>query len=99
MAVKKLARHVASGQSLIERLVGVAINSLADESLGTIVGSGQLNDAKFADFSARLGQLKPLRSIVDALDESERWSQLNLLIGFASAIPALAALWGMARRR
>jgi hypothetical protein len=78
IAVKRLARQVAQN-TLIERLVGGAVDALADYSIGAVAGSGILNGEECHKLSVALRTMPPLESLAHGVDTVERWYLLDSL--------------------
>ncbi|MEX0715463.1 MAG: hypothetical protein WD066_02705 [Planctomycetaceae bacterium] len=77
LAAHRLGRQVAQGWSLIEQLVGIAIESIAGEGDLALARHGGLTAAQAADYLARLDRLPPRRPMIEAVDYGERLTYLS----------------------
>ena len=75
--IRQLARKVGSGATLIERLVGVAMDALGTRALATVVASGKLTEAQCRQARASLDALGPMPQMLEGMDVGERWTQLD----------------------
>jgi hypothetical protein len=80
VAVKRLGRHSSMGPTLIEKLVGAAINHVADDALGTVVGPGRLTEAQCVLLQQSLGQLPAPGRMEDAIAIEEKWLLLDMVL-------------------
>jgi internalin A len=93
---RKLARQVGSGATLIERLVGVAMDTLATQALAAVAASGKLSEAQSQAALAALDALPPPPTVVECVDIGERWNALDAIqwiaLGDHDAVTAVSIL-------
>ena len=82
-AMHRIARHVSKGFSLIEALVGVAIDTIASQAEMQILSSPHLTDQELKQFQKDLNSLTPLPPIWEKLNEGERFSGLDAVTSLA----------------
>ena len=92
----RLARHVSQGPTLIERLVGIAIESIALDGDLTIAGSDRLSSKQTLAFRKRLESLPPLPRIVEAVDTTERFMFLDAISHLARGSTGVTEMMGVA---
>ncbi|MCL2639611.1 MAG: hypothetical protein FWD53_02080 [Phycisphaerales bacterium] len=80
IAAKRLARHVGSGATLIERLIGIASNAQVNITIGGAVGSGTWNPEQCGKLGAAIRELPPISTPADAIDTCERWCILDTVV-------------------
>jgi len=80
LAAHRLARLVAQGPTLIERLVGIAMEGVACEGTFGMVRSGKLSAVQARRCLADLQALKPMPDVVEALDSCERLFMLDIVM-------------------
>ncbi|MEX1097541.1 MAG: hypothetical protein WED34_15960 [Planctomycetales bacterium] len=83
LACHRLARHIASGPMLIDRLVGIAIDSIACTADAALAHHDGLSAKQAIAYRARLAELPPPASMADAMDRTERYQYLDLVVYFA----------------
>lgn len=76
----RLARHVASGNSVIEHLVGIAIERFADEATIAILKSGKLTARQLARLDESLDSLPPMPSCAEKINNFERLALIDAVI-------------------
>lgn len=74
---RRLARHVASGHSLIEWLVGTAIERFANEATFAILQSGKLTTKQLARLAKDLDGSGPLQSCAEKINNYERLALID----------------------
>jgi len=89
LACHRLGRHVGSGGTLIEGLVGIAIDHIASGTDLIFLAHAKGNPQQLRDCLRDLQQLPPLPSMVETVNLTERFVLLDLLTrierhGFAS---------------
>ena len=102
LTVHRLGRHIGRGQCLIERLVGIALESIAIEADLTWLAVVQPNTRRIARIRRQLAGLPEAGTMADAIDTCERTMfvdsvilmtrnqlDLGLLGGNEEAIPKL----------
>src|SRR5262245_38238195 len=77
LACHRLARLMARGASLIEMLVGVAIDRLTSEAELTFLDHGKLTSKQVQDCLRDLQKLPPMPLVADKLDLTERFFYLD----------------------
>ncbi len=90
-SVKNFAHHLSSQPTLFENLVGVAINNLADQTIGAVAGSGKLSAQEAASLADMLRLLPPMQEITVSVDVFERWSFLDTIAQMAQGEPDTVA--------
>lgn len=79
MAVRKVARHIAQGSTLVELLVGMSMDDLASENERVAATSGQVSAEQLRRYAAELAALPPLPSAMKVVDRGERFILLDTL--------------------
>lgn len=70
--VRRLAREVGSGATLLERLVGVAVDdSIANQTVGLTAANGLLMESQCRAILGSLNGLAALPSLADGIDVGE----------------------------
>ncbi len=87
MTIHRLGRHVAEGSTLIERLVGVALEGVACGGDRIVAQSGQLMTAQALKFRAQLEELPPVPRMADAINLAERYLMLDACVHLARQTP------------
>ena len=77
LAIHRLGRLLTHGASLIELLVGVAIESIAHQTDLTLLEQGRLTAKQISAYRAELEKLQPLGSLADKIGFSERLEFLD----------------------
>ncbi|MEX1097537.1 MAG: hypothetical protein WED34_15940 [Planctomycetales bacterium] len=80
IACHRLARHIAQGASLIEWLVGVAIDAMARHGDTVLAQRGGLSSADATEYRERLADLPPFPPIADKFDRYERFFYLSVVL-------------------
>jgi hypothetical protein len=75
----RLGRHIARGGTLIEELVGIAIDQIAINTDLAFLESAGLPSAKILDCLKDLQGLPPMPSIADKIDLMERYTYLQTI--------------------
>ena len=83
LTAHRLARLIAQGPWVIEKLVGLAIESPASEGSAALAGSGKLSADDAKAFLAELEALPPLASVVESIDRGERFCSLDIVATLA----------------
>jgi len=73
----RLARHVARGPTLVEGLVGIAIDRVALDTAANIARHGKLTAAEAKAFQAQISKLPRLVDVVAKIDLCERYTYLD----------------------
>jgi hypothetical protein len=77
LACHRLARHIAHGATLIESLVGIAIDAIASNADITFLATAKLSAKQLRACLKDLQDLPPLPSMADKLDLCERFTFLD----------------------
>jgi hypothetical protein len=77
--VRRLARRVAGNLTLIDRLVGTAIEFQATAALAAVASGGSLTNSQCVQAGASFAELGPLSSFAESVDVPERFMNLDLL--------------------
>jgi len=93
MTCHRLARHVAQG-TLIERLVGFAIDGIALDGDQMIAQSGQLMTDQALRFRGQLDSLPAIPRIVESLDTFERYGFLDAVTHMARGKAGVVEMMG-----
>lgn len=75
----RLARHVAQGATLIESLVGFAIDGIACEGDRALANHVDLSPDEARQYQAQLGALPPMPSVFTKMDQVERMMFLDIV--------------------
>ena len=75
----RLARHVAQGATLIESLVGFAIDGIACEGDRALANHVDLSPDEARQYQAQLGALPPMPSVFTKIDQVERMMFLDIV--------------------
>ena len=75
--VQRMARRLASSYSVIEGLVGYALDAQASRAIGAAAGSGVLTGEQCARLMKTIDEAGPLGTVVERVDVFERWSDLD----------------------
>ncbi len=89
--LRKFARLVGSGQTLIERLVGAALETRAVEAVAGVAGTGGLTEAQCKSVLAALDGFATMPGAVEGVDIAERWDNLDMVAVIASGRTHLLA--------
>ena len=79
LTTHRLARLISQGPTLIERLVGLAIETIACESGAALAVSGKLSADQAQALLAKLEALPPLGDIAESIDRGERFCSLDMV--------------------
>lgn len=82
-AMHRVAHHVAHGFTLVEWLVGIAIDSMAFQAEKYVLQSADLTTEQTRRFLADLNALPPFPSVAEKIDVGERYSALDAAIAVA----------------
>ncbi len=96
MTCHRLARHIAQGPTLIERLVAIAIDSIALDGGQIIAQSGQLMTDQALKCRGDLEKLSPIPRMVDSLDTAERFMFLDATQHLARGTADVDGMLGIA---
>ncbi|MCL2647073.1 MAG: hypothetical protein FWD61_08720 [Phycisphaerales bacterium] len=83
IGAKRIARRI-SRWTLIENLVGTAINAAASRSIGAVAGSGILSAKQCDELQKAIDALEPLPQPWESIDVYERWGDLDTLVLLAT---------------
>jgi type II secretory pathway pseudopilin PulG len=73
MAAHRLARLTAEGFTLVESLVGLAMDHIVLDSEAALIASGRLTASDRAKMRKALAELPPMPPMADVLDQGERF--------------------------
>ena len=79
LAVHRIGRLTAQGQTLVEQLVGIAIDGLAREGTLTLLDQGRLTVEQARQIQGDLASLPNFNGMADSLDSMERLSYVDLV--------------------
>jgi hypothetical protein len=77
MAAKRASRMLGSSATVIERLVGLAINGVANRAIGAAAGRGIFTAKQYEALGTALEEAGPMPGMVEAVEVNERWSSLD----------------------
>ena len=80
----RLGRHVGQGPTLVESLVGITIDGMAQAGDLAILQHAKLTAAQLVKMRAELAQLPPMSKMADKFDVAERMMFLDSTLGVAS---------------
>ncbi len=83
LACHRWARLVSQRLTLIDSLIGYALESLACTTEQALANSGALTTAQLGTLQARLAGLPPLPAIADTIDQGERLFGLDVITSMA----------------
>jgi hypothetical protein len=92
LAVFRLGRFVGQGATLIEYLVGIAIESSAQECVIALINSGRLDAAGAAKLEAELVALPAAATLTEKVQLGERLTALDLAIAMADHGPGVLSM-------
>ncbi len=96
LACHRLGRLVSQGPTLVELLVGIAINGIACYGDAAVAHYGNLSVEQARRFAEDMRQLPPMGSVKDKVNVAERFMFLDCACVVARAGPAeLALLFGI----
>src|SRR5439155_27303238 len=84
LACRRLGRLVASRGSLIESLVGIAIDQIGANAQVTFLGHGKHSSKQIMAWLDDLRKLPPIAPLADKLDLCERFMALDTLQSVAA---------------
>ncbi len=77
MTIYRMSRLIATGITLIEELVGIALDGIAFNSAVDVLQSSELTDQQVRRYLADLLRLKPLPAMAGKIDVGERFMGLD----------------------
>eukprot|EP00913_Durusdinium_trenchii_P008998 g8464.t1 len=77
LAGHRLARLIGKGQTLIEALVGMAIESMTCQTAVLMLQTGRLTDRQLQTYQQELAQLPPMSPIREKINIAERFMALD----------------------
>jgi hypothetical protein len=83
LACHRLARHVASGPTLIEALVGISLDNLACNADAALARSGKLSADQLRAHAAELAKLPRTIDMAAKIDTAERYMYLDCVMTVA----------------
>lgn len=97
LTMHRLGRHIGSGMTLIEALVGIAIDSLAARGDNVWAIQPGQSPAALADYRRQLAALPPVGDMTRAIDNAERIMSLDVLQAIARGrVTSLSSELGLA---
>lgn len=82
-ACHQIARHTKSGTTLIENLVGIAVESMASEGTQTLLHHGNLNSEAARQILAELQKMPQMQPLSESLTNGERLAYLDCVTRLA----------------
>ncbi len=76
LACHRLGRLVGQGPTMVERLVGYALDNMAGEGDRALALHGKLPAARLVEMQAELAKLPPIPPMAESIDRFERYSFL-----------------------
>lgn len=83
LAVHRLGRLAGEGATLIDALVGIAIEGIAGQGDNVLVASGKLTSAQALKMRDELRRLPPVPSMADRIDLGERFMYMDAVCTIA----------------
>ncbi len=94
LAAHRWARLAGQGPTLVQALVGIAVDGIAGSGSAALAQSGKLSAEQARRFRHDLRKLAPLPKMADKLDVSERFLYLDVVATVARQRPAaMEYLW------
>ena len=78
-ACHQLGRHAATGWTLVEQLVGIAIDAMASKGTQALLHHGDLTEEQADRIRKELSEMGPLPSMKVAMSEGERLMYLDIV--------------------
>lgn len=88
IAIYRISRHVAQGSTIIELLVGIAINAIGNQSAGEWMTYPGVTTAHRDAFLKEYRDLKPMRKVSALIHHGERYMGLEMVDVVANGGPA-----------
>jgi hypothetical protein len=85
LAVHRIGRLVAQGETLVEQLVGIAIDGIACYGTQTLVHHGNLSSEQLQQIRRDLAALPPFAGMATSIDDMERLATIDGLIHLSTA--------------
>lgn len=79
----RLGRMAGQGPTLIEMLVGIAIDGIADQGDAALIQHGKLTGAQARKLAGELDRMQPLAKLADKIDLAERFMYLDAISSVA----------------
>jgi len=90
----RLGRHVSKGWTLVELLVGIAIDSIACQGDVAIAHHASLMTGQALKFRVDLEKLPPMTPVAEIIDEGERYVFLDSVTHLARNTPGVMEMLG-----
>src|SRR5262249_24985427 len=84
IAVQRLGRLLSSNGTLIETLVGIAVEATASNATHTLLSQGEFSSKQARGWLDDLRKLQPIAPFADKLDLTERFMTLDVLQSIAA---------------
>ena len=94
-ACHRLGRHVSNGWTLVELLVGIAIDSIACQGDVALAHHASLMTGQSLKFRAHLEKLPPMNSMTEIIDQGERYMYLDSVTHLARNTPGVMEMLGI----
>lgn len=80
LAIHRIGRLVTQGPTLIEQLVGIAIDGIACQGTVTLLHEGQLTPEQARQIFRDVSALEPFDNFADSIDHNERLFFLDIVV-------------------
>ncbi len=77
VTTRKLARLISTRGTLVEHLVGIAIENIAADAEKAVIGSGKLTREQITDYLARVDERVAFNDLAESIDKAERYMGLS----------------------
>ncbi|MGI9517023.1 MAG: hypothetical protein ACR2NP_08265, partial [Pirellulaceae bacterium] len=77
VTTRKLARLISTRSTLVEHLVGIAIEGIAVDAEKAVIGSSKLTRAQIADYLGRVNERVAFNDLAESIDKVERFMGLS----------------------
>jgi hypothetical protein len=84
LAMYRLSRLLTQGRTLVEQLVGIALDGMANAAAQTILESRALSAEQIKQIRRDLDRLPPLTGVARSLDQGERLFVIDALVQLSS---------------
>jgi hypothetical protein len=85
LAAHRIGRLLAQGHTLIEQLIGIAIDGIACEGTQTLVHHGNLSTEQLQQIRRDLAELPPFTRMAQAVDQTERLATIDGIMHLCTA--------------
>lgn len=87
MTIYHMARHAGQGTTLIELLIGYALESIGHQSAALWMMHSDVTNEQRMAFLTEFRALKPMRTVAESIDQCERDMGLQIMAAFATSGP------------